>query len=128
MYGCPPQTLSNMEKLNNATKARGVILVVICIILTVLGGQFMMDQPITEQTADFLRMRDLRFAAYLSAFLISTTLSMVITFFIGIMIPGADLESTKGFTSNPASKAICYIGFATWVIGIIGGLISQLFN
>lgn len=114
-----------MEKLNNATKARGIIVVVVCLVLTIIGGQYMVDQPATQQTADFLRISDLRFVAYLSAFLLSTTLSIVITFFLGIMIPGADLESTKGFTSNPISKAICYIGFATWGIGIVVFLITE---
>ncbi|MEJ7557087.1 MAG: hypothetical protein WKF66_02190 [Pedobacter sp.] len=115
-----------MDTYNKATKARGIIVVIVCIILTMVGGLFMVDEPIAKQTADFLRIPDLRIAAFLSAFLMSTTLSMIITFFIGMMIPGADLETTNGFMSNPISKAICYIGFATWILGAIIGILNSI--
>jgi len=115
-----------MKAYNNATKARGVINVIVCLILTVSGGLFMIDEPIAKQTADLLRIPDLRIAAFLSAFLLSTTLSMIITFFIGMMIPGADLETTNGFMSNPVSKVLCYIGFSTWILGAVIGFISSI--
>ncbi|RYH22502.1 hypothetical protein EON65_19150 [archaeon] len=115
-----------MKAYNNATKARGVINVIVCLILTVSGGLFMIDEPIAKQTADFLRIPDLRIAAFLSAFLLSTTLSMIITFFIGMMIPGADLETTNGFMSNPISKVLCYIGFSTWILGAVIGFINSI--
>lgn len=114
-----------METLNNAAKARGIILVIVCLALTISGGEFMIDQPATEQTADLLRIHNLRFAAYLSAFLLSTVLSIVITFFIGLMIPGYDQDTTNGLTSNPISKAIWYIGLTTWGIGIVVFLITE---
>lgn len=115
-----------MDTYNKATKARGIILVIVCMILTIAGGLFMVDEPIAKQTSEFLRIPDLRITAFLSAFLISTTLSMIITFFIGMMIPGADLETTNGFMSNPISKAICYIGFATWILGAVIGMINSI--
>lgn len=117
-----------METLNNSTKARGVINVIICIALTITIGQLIVSQPITQQTSSLLGIDNLKTCAFLTAFLLSTTLSMIITFFIGLMISGADKEATKGFTSNPVSRLFCYIGFATWGIGILIGIISYLQN
>lgn len=111
------------------TKAVGIIYIVMCIGMTYLGTTLLIDQPITKQTSSFLHLDNMTLCAFIASVSMSSLISMVVTFFIGMAIDRQqEIQATEWFVGNPVSKTFTYIALATWGLGIVGAGISYIID
>jgi len=115
-----------MDTVNRKTKLVGILHIFLCFAITYIISILIIDEPITRQTADLLNIESLQMSAALTAFVLSSMLSLILTYFISFMVIGSEDEGTSWFSSNPLTKILGQFGLLCGGLGILAGAIHQV--
>lgn len=105
-------------------KLIGMFHIVLCIGITLNLQPLFITDPIAKETASLIQTDNLITSSFLSAYLVSSLISLAVTFILAwIIFNWADAEN--GMKSNIISLIQCHIAILTYFIVIIAAIVFK---